>query len=93
MGGSIPVFTTGLGQNDGKKLNGKDLHVEMMQSSYSYTHGPAGPWQTGAQVGNTPSLSPYQDLTDEYVTGPLGQPADKKPDWNYTDNGPSDGRY
>ena len=82
-------FTTGLGQNDGKKLNGKDLHVEMMQSTYSYSHGAAGPWQTGALVGNTPSLSPYQDLTDEYVTGPLGSPSDLEPAWNYNSTGPS----
>ena len=88
MGGTIPVFTTGLGQQDGKKLNGKDLHVEMMQGTYSYSHGAAGPWQTSAQVGNTPSLSPYQDLTDQYVTGPLGSPADLEPAWNYNSTGP-----
>ena len=89
MGGTIPVFTTGLGQQDGKKLNGKDLHVEMMQSTYSYSHGAGTTWQTNAQVGNTPSLSPYQDLTDEYVTGPLGSPSDLEPSWNYNSNGPS----
>ena len=87
--GQPSIFTSGLGQNDGKKLNGKDLHVEMMQGNYSYTHGAAGPWQTSALVGNTPSLSPYQDLTAEWVTGPLGSPADKIPEWNYFDNGPS----
>ena len=92
-GGTIPVFTTGLGQNDGKKLNSKDLHVEMMQSTYSYTHAAGTPWETSAQVGNSPSLSPFQDITPNHVTGPLGQPADKLPDWNYTNNGPSDGRY
>ena len=89
VAGQPQIFTTGLGQNDGKKLNGKDLHVEMMQNTYSYTHGPAGPWQTTATVGDTPSLSPYQDLTKEWVTGPLGYPADKIPEWNYFDNGPS----
>ena len=88
MGGTIPVFTTGLGHNDGKKLNGKDLHVEMMQGNYSYTHGPAGPWQSTALVGTG-----TKDLTSDYVTGPLGSPADKFPDWNYTSNGPSGGRY
>lgn len=87
------IFTAGLGQNDGKKLNGKDLHVEMMQSTYNYTYAAGTPWSTTAQVGNTPSLSPYQDLTNEYVTGPLGSPADKIPEWNYINNGPSDGRY
>lgn len=87
--GQPSIFTTGLGQNDGKKLNGKDLHVEMMQNTYSYTHGPAGPWQSTATVGDTPSLSPYQDLTSEWVTGPLGSPADLEPSWNYNSTGPS----
>tara|TARA_R110001592_G_scaffold178075_1_gene418655 strand:+ start:7881 stop:8531 length:651 start_codon:yes stop_codon:yes gene_type:complete len=94
-GGAIPVFTTGLGPNDGKKLPGtsEDLHVGMLHSTYSYTHAAGTPWQTDAQVGNTPSLSPFQDLTDEFVTGPLGSPADMKPSWDYKGSGPSDGRY
>lgn len=82
------VFTAGLGQNDGKKLNGKDLHVELMQGTYTYSHGEGTPWQSTAQVGDTPSLSPFQDLTNEFVTGPLGDPADKIPSWNYFSTGP-----
>ena len=66
-----------------------DLHVEMMQNTYSYSHGAGGPWATGATVGDTPSLSTYQDLTKEWVTGPLGSPADKIPAWNYNTTGPS----
>lgn len=87
------IFTAGLGQNDGKKLGDEDLHVGMLHSTYSYTHAAGTPWQTDAQVGNTPSLSPFQDLTSEYVTGPDGDPADKIPEWNYMNGGPSDGRY
>ena len=83
------TFTQGLGQGDGKKLNGKDLHVEMLQSQYSYTHAAGTTWATTATVGNTPSISPYQDLTDQYVTGPLGSPADLEPSWNYNASGPS----
>ena len=87
------IFTAGLGQGDGKKLGNEDLHVGMLHSTYNYTYAAGTPWQTNAQVGNTPSLSPYQDLTDQYVTGPQGSPADKEPDWNYINNGPSGGRY
>jgi hypothetical protein len=84
-----PTFTQGLGKGDGKKFNKKDLHVEMLQSAYTYTHAAGTPWATTATVGNTPSLSSYQDLTDQYVTGPLGSPADKEPAWNYNSTGPS----
>tara|TARA_R110002167_G_scaffold316175_1_gene521758 strand:- start:204 stop:860 length:657 start_codon:yes stop_codon:yes gene_type:complete len=89
VGTGPQTFTQGLGQGDGKKLNGKDLHVEMMQATYNYTHAAGTPWATTATVGNTPSLSLYQDLTDQYVTGPNGTPADLEPSWNYNASGPS----
>ena len=82
------VFTQGLGQNDGKKVNGKDLHVELLQGDYNYSHGPAGPWSSQATITASPNNSVLQDLTPDHVTGPLGSPADLKPGWNYIDAGP-----
>ena len=87
-GGTIPVFTTGLGQNDGKKLNGKDLHVELLQGTYTYTHAAGTPWASTGTSGPSPSTSPFNDITPEHVTGPLGSPADQSPSFNYFDNGP-----
>ena len=82
------VFTEGLGHSDGKKLNGKDLHVELLQGDYSYSHGNAGPWKSEVLIQASPNNSVFQDITPDYVTGPLGTPADKFPSWNYMDSGP-----
>ena len=53
-GGTPGVFTIGLGQNDGKKLNGKDLHVELMQGSFTYTHGTGTVWASSGTSGASP---------------------------------------
>tara|TARA_Y100000592_G_C5416180_1_gene290742 strand:+ start:257 stop:868 length:612 start_codon:yes stop_codon:yes gene_type:complete len=85
------VFTTGLGQNDGKKLNGKDLHVELLQGTYTYTHAAGTPWESTGTSGpspGSPGNSVFQDITPEHVTGPLGSPSDQSPSFNYFDNGP-----
>tara|TARA_B100001094_G_C18178692_1_gene799510 strand:- start:487 stop:1089 length:603 start_codon:yes stop_codon:yes gene_type:complete len=83
------VFTAGLGQNDGKKINGKDLHVELMQGTYNYTHAAGTPWESTGTSGPSPSTSPFNDITPEHVTGPLSSPADQSPSFNYFDNGPN----
>ena len=93
LGGAGPqVFTRGLGHNDGKKIGRKDLHVELMQGTYSYTHAAGTPWETSDSVGPSPGQtgnSIFQDLTAMHVTGPLGSPADQSPGWDYFNNGPN----
>ena len=88
MEGDQPnVFTAGLGQNDGLQVEGADLHVHLLNGSYSYTYGAGTPWQSTEIIGDTTSpgdLVP-ESITDDIVNTAAGQ---SLPKWQYFNDGP-----
>ena len=88
MEGEQPsVFTAGLGQNDGLQIDGIDLHVHLLNGSYSYTHGAGTPWQSTEIVGDTTSPGDMvpDSITDDIVNSAAGQ---SSPSWQYFNDGP-----
>ena len=88
MEGEQPnIFTAGLEQGDGLQIDGVDLHVHLLNGSYSYTHGHAGPWQSTETVGDTtiPGDMVPDSITDEIVNSAAGQ---SSPTWQYFTDGP-----
>ena len=74
------IFTNGLGQNDGLQVNGVDLHIALLDGTYSYTHGAGTPWATTETIGDT---IPPGDITPDSVT------SDTEPGWQYFNDCPN----